>query len=188
MAGVYLSLNQGVTSVRKLYGRKARMVLRSRADEFRLALGSAAPASGVTAIDLAVSRSDRGSYYEDGNIVAICYERDDLPSEDKLVGDFLTMTDLYRALVDKYAAGVPIGEDDDNDDDANPPTNAAIEDASKRKLHARIERNRTLSRRAKKVHGYRCQACDIQLEDVYGGVAKSWCRRPATTCPSRRAR
>src|SRR2546428_621697 len=45
--------------------------------------------------------------------------------------------------------------------------------ASKRKLHARIERNRTLSRRAKKIHGYRCQACAKQLDEVYGVVAKN---------------
>lgn len=171
MLGVYLSLNQGVTNVRKLYGRKARSVLRSRAQEFRAALGTGAPRFDVVDIDLALPKSDTASYYEDGNIAAVYYDRANIPPDTQLVSDLLNVLGLYRLLVDKYAGALPLGEDE-TEDDEDPSGSTGDEDASKRKLHARIERNRTLARRAKKWHGYRCQSCDTQLDEVYGSIAK----------------
>ena len=100
------------------------------------------------------------------------YDGADIPPETQLVSDFLNVLSLYRLLVDKYAGTLPLGEDE-GEDDEDMPSATGDEDGSKRKLHARIERNRALARRAKRWHGYRCQACDTQLDDVYGPVAKN---------------
>ena len=100
----------------------------------------------------------------DGNIFAAYYEQGHIPPE--------TVTGSYRLLVDNYAGALPLGEEE-NDDDEAVPNAPGDEDGSKRRLHTRIERNSILARRAKKWHGYRCQACDRQLDELYGAIARN---------------
>jgi 5-methylcytosine-specific restriction protein A len=40
--------------------------------------------------------------------------------------------------------------------------------------HRKIERNRTAARQAKKFHGTRCQACDLDFTERYGGIGKGF--------------
>jgi 5-methylcytosine-specific restriction protein A len=37
-----------------------------------------------------------------------------------------------------------------------------------------IERNRTAAKQAKKFHGARCQACDLDFEECYGKIGKGF--------------
>lgn len=40
--------------------------------------------------------------------------------------------------------------------------------------HRKIERNRTAARQAKKFHGTRCQACDLEFAERYGMIGKDF--------------
>jgi 5-methylcytosine-specific restriction protein A len=41
-------------------------------------------------------------------------------------------------------------------------------------MHRRIERNRKAAREAKRHHGMRCQACDLEFEERYGELGKGF--------------
>ncbi len=47
-------------------------------------------------------------------------------------------------------------------------------EAVRYRWHRSAERSSDLAKKAKKHHGYRCQACGVLLEDVYGAVAKEY--------------
>jgi predicted HNH restriction endonuclease len=41
-------------------------------------------------------------------------------------------------------------------------------------FHRKIERNRTAAKQAKKFHGTRCQACDLDFAERYGAIGKGF--------------
>jgi len=41
-------------------------------------------------------------------------------------------------------------------------------------FHRKVERNPTAARQAKKFHGLRCQACDLDFEERYGEIGKGF--------------
>ena len=49
-----------------------------------------------------------------------------------------------------------------------------VEDASKFRLHKRIERNARLAAKVKKVQGCTCQVCGMNFEERYGSVGKDF--------------
>jgi len=101
-SGVYLSLNQGVTSIRKQYGSDSKHALRVRATDFLARLGKLAEGLHQGPIDLSVaSQSSLGAFYEHGAICSIYYPKAKLPLDDKLSSDLLRCLDLYLALVSR---------------------------------------------------------------------------------------
>lgn len=160
-AGIYLSLNQGVTDVREKYGSDAREALSIRSADYAAQLGDLTRGTTTGPIDLAAASSGLGAYYEVGNIAALYYESGSLPQDQELASDLERFIELYSTLVDKE---VTIQNDQTVEDDEED----LVEDLSSLRLHKRVERNRKLSRLAKEAHGFSCQACHFDFERHYG--------------------
>lgn len=168
-AGVYLSLNQGVTSIRKQYGSDAKHALRVRASDYLARLGKLSDGLLQGPIDLSVSsQSSLGAFYEHGAICSIYYSKATLPIDDELSVDLLRFLDLYLALVSREAR---LFEQVDSEDDEN---NLGEEDLRNLREHKRIERNNKLAARAKRLHGYKCKACGFDFEKNYGALGKGF--------------
>lgn len=168
-AGVYLSLNQGVTSIRAQYGADAKHALRVRATDFLARLGKLADGLLQGPIDLsATSMSSLGALYEQGAICSIYYENGYLPPDEKLSSDLLRFLDLYLALVSRETR---LFEQADAEEDEE---GLADEDLRNLREHKRIERNKKLAIRAKKIHGHKCKACGFDFEKNYGALGKGF--------------
>lgn len=167
-SGVYLSLNQGVTVAKNVYGSGAKEALRARAADFLARLGELPSSYVLGPIDLSTTSSvSLGAYYEQGSICAKLYDRDDIPADEKLEADLNEFVDLYFLLATKdLMQGSEALEDDEKD--------FGEEDLRTLREHKRIERNRKLAAEAKKVHGYTCQACSFNFEACYGEIGKGY--------------
>ncbi|SDJ77651.1 MrcB family domain-containing protein [Streptomyces indicus] len=96
MKTVSLSLNQGVTELREAFGAaKAEHRLREEAAAIREAFPSNSVADLENTIHLG-GRPGLPRAYEAGNILAIRYEIDALPSEESLKTDLQRMLQLYQ--------------------------------------------------------------------------------------------
>lgn len=171
MSGFYLSLNQGMTEAKKLYKSDAKTALLSRSANFRAMLGKAASPFQENTIDLRpTAPTNDTAFYEAGNICAKFYAKDQLPSEAVLAEDLATMAQLYSALSQAITAGEVSSTTVEEDE----PPQIAYEDATRFKLHKRIERNAKLAKDVKKHHGYSCQVCNLNFEALYGEVGKEY--------------
>jgi hypothetical protein len=113
---VYLSLNQGTADWDKSkndFKGKSVSVLKERADWARELLGREGllPRGWQLEIELHTKKSKRGKGYENGNVAAIGYARDSLPSDEKLMDDIL---DGVVALAAIYKA-----DEEHHDDERN---------------------------------------------------------------------
>lgn len=166
MTGVYLSLNQGVTSVKERYKVDSREVLKIRASDFRAQIGALPKEVHEINIDLRPSSpSNDSAYYEAGNICSRFYSSDSLPSESELLADLKQVLAIYRNLVDN---------DERAGDEEEISTSKGVEDLIKLRTHKRLERNARLARDAKKHHGYTCQACDFNFRTFYGSIGEDF--------------
>lgn len=50
----------------------------------------------------------------------------------------------------------------------------SIEEKRQLRLHYRVERNQRLARRAKEIHGYKCQVCGFVFEREYGQLGHNY--------------
>lgn len=167
-AGVYLSLNQGVTDLREKYGANAKQALNVRAADYVAQLSGATGDLHTGPIDLAAAHlSGLGAHYEVGNIAARYYEFGILPSDEQLEADLRRFIDLYSTLVDKEVTiqNEQTVEDDETD---------LVEDLRSLRLHKRVERNRKLAKLAKDAHGYKCQVCSFDFELHYGTLGREY--------------
>jgi 5-methylcytosine-specific restriction protein A len=57
---------------------------------------------------------------------------------------------------------------------ASSAAQATVIETRKYAFHRKIERNRTAAKQAKKFHGTRCQACDLDFEERYGKIGKGF--------------
>jgi 5-methylcytosine-specific restriction protein A len=75
------------------------------------------------------------------------------------------MLDLYSTLSYKenFSVGTIGAEDDEQD-------NTVIEDYAALRQHKRIERNPSIAKKVKKIHGFICQACGFNYEEFYSGI------------------
>lgn len=167
-SGVYLSLNQGITSARKQYGSEAKSALRVRAADFLARLGQQASGLITGELNLAASTSSNlSAFYEVGNICAVNYSRESLPKDNQLEEDLRRFITLYFALVSRESR---LFEKADAEEDE---VTLGEEDLRILREHKRVERNRKLAHRAKLAHGYICKACGFNFEEKYGG---NWTR------------
>lgn len=164
-SGVYLSLNQGVTSVKKRYGSEAKAALRVRAADFLARLGSQADGLEVGAIDLAATRSaGLGAYYQAGAICSKFYAKGAIPADDALAADLHQFINLYFLLASSEAQ---LFERADAEEDE-----AGLDEEDLRVLreHKRIDRNQKLAHNAKQALGYVCKACGFDFQSKYGAI------------------
>lgn len=168
-AGVYLSLNQGITSAKKQYGAETKAVLSVRSADFLARLGRAADGLYSGKLSLAVSRAaNLSAFYEVGNICSVYYPRGKLPAEEKLQQDMRKFVELYFLLVSREPQLFERADPEDDD------VGLGDEDLRKLREHKRIERNRGLAHKAKLHHGYACKACGFDFWARYGEIGRSF--------------
>lgn len=171
MTGLYLSLNQGMTEAKRLYKSDAKTALKSRAANFRAMLGKEIAEFPELSIDLRPSdQNNDTAFYEAGNICAKFYPLGSLPSEEQLRWDLTNMVELYEALVQ----GETNSEVSNTTVEGDEPPKMAYEDATRFRMHKRIERNASLAKAVKKHHGYSCQVCNTNFEARYGEIGKEY--------------
>ena len=158
MTGVYLSLNQGVTVVKEEYKRSAKKVLSARATDFRYKLNFA-PNDQIS-ISLNSTIHDT-KLYEQGNILAVYYDANNLPDEEILQNDLRRFLHYYQNLILVDSSG--------------PATSKSEEliESKQRRLHEMFDR-RGLSLKIKEKKGYKCEACNFNFEDKYGELGKKF--------------
>jgi 5-methylcytosine-specific restriction protein A len=168
-AGIYISLNQGVTTVRRAYGADAKEALRARAHDYFARLGPVEATVLTGPIDLGVGDSSSlGAFYEQGSIAAKFYERVSVPPDEVRAADLRAFLLLYQKLagVELTVTTTTTSEEDEE--------GLGDEDLTSLREHKRIERNRKLAQRAKQIHGYTCQACGLSFETFYGPIGKNY--------------
>ena len=170
MAGVYLSLNQAMTEQKNTHKADAKTVLSAKAHNYRAILGSSTGRFNDLAIDLAPSsKSNDTAFYEAGNIVSVYYHANQLPNDKVFDEDLNKVLELYDSLIHGESASEAEGQIEGDE-----PDNSSFEDATKLRIHKRIERNQKLAKTAKQYHGYTCQACGMNFEEVYGEIGKGY--------------
>jgi 5-methylcytosine-specific restriction enzyme A len=168
-SGIYLSLNQGVTSLKSQYGSEAKHALNVRANDFLARLGSKVSDLIQGPINLSVSKkSGLGALYEAGSICAFYYEKNKIPSDEILSSNLNRLLNLYLLLSStesRFYAQADAEEDEEN---------LLEENLIVLREHKRIERNKKLSLKAKAIHGYKCKACGFDFENRYGIIGRNF--------------
>jgi 5-methylcytosine-specific restriction protein A len=162
---VFLSLCQATTAVYDAVGgRKYEDVLRAQGASYAGLLGNqnlAGLAQGP--IDLGVdnkSRLTRG--YAAGSVVAIEYRQGAVPAEGTVSSDLMRMLSLYSALVERV-------DEVETADGGASATKVDQTESRRLRWHLRAEgRNRVAAIKAKKEHGYWCDVCEVDFENVLG--------------------
>ena len=166
MRGVYLSLNQAMTEAKERYRADAKTALRARAENFRAMLGSNIQPFGSQPIDLAPSSaSNDTAFYEAGNICSVFYPADQMPEDPVLVSHLMRVLDLYQTLIDSGAGD----EEADRDE-----IELFFEGDGRARVHLRVERNRKLTAKVKRLKGTRCEACDLDFLERYGELGRGF--------------
>jgi 5-methylcytosine-specific restriction enzyme A len=146
-SGVYLSLNQDAPIIRRTYGSAAKDALVTRAWDYIARLDQIDEPSIIGPIDLKVaSASSLGAFYEQGSICARYYKRGEIPNDEILGKDLRELLKLYLFLATKDLVPVSAGSEEDYEAGLN------AKDLTNPSEHKRIERNRKLAERAKKIH------------------------------------
>jgi len=159
MSGVYLSLNQGVTDVIENYKRDAKGVLKLRAEDFRAKLSFEA-SEFITKIDLK-SNTRNAKHYQAGNIIAKYYSKSNLPEPSILKSDINKFLEFYENLA--YS-----------DSSFSDHTESKHFETKQIRLHWRIERNTSLSKKVKNKKGYICEACGMNFKEKYGELGEKF--------------
>lgn len=163
-AGIYLSLNQGVTNLKDKYGKSVIDVLRVKASDFIAQFSYSHRGSIEGPIDLASTRKGSlGDLYQHGAIYSIYYKKGQLPEDSQLQDDLVSLAELYlKFVVNQSIPDGTIVEDDE--------TGLDIEDGTNIREHKRIERNQKLANKVKTIQGYVCSACGFAFKEKYGAI------------------
>lgn len=169
--GVYLSLNQGVTDVRKRYAVGFAEALRVGAQDIAARVGRYPTHFRPGPIDLAATKTlTKG--YELGNALAVYYPADALPNDETIQADLRTMVDLYHRAV--LSGGMAPVSTTDDDSDLPPEILELEEDLSAYREHKRVERDPKIARAVKRAKGYTCEVCDLNFEKLYGEIGRQF--------------
>jgi 5-methylcytosine-specific restriction protein A len=173
---VYLSMNQGMTTLKEDLGvATARDVMKIRSAIMLARVRPDVPNRFMDRqIDLQPAKvGSRLELYQAGHAFGPRYAADALPTDAELSLDLVGMLRIYALLRNRN------GYDELDLSDAAARTATApvahlLEEARTRTLHERIERNRRLSREAKKAHGYACVVCGFDFERHYGPIGRKY--------------
>jgi 5-methylcytosine-specific restriction enzyme A len=167
--GLYLSLNQGVTTVKKQYGAGAKKALRVRASDYLARIGIVADDLIRGPIELdSHSHPGLGTLYEQGAICSEYYQRGNIPDDTVLAADLRQFIDYYFSMVSRDSALFDRSLQEEDEE------NYEWEDLRFLRMHKQIERNRKLVSKVKSCLSFTCQACDLNFEDVYGSIGKGY--------------
>ena len=168
-SGIYLSLNQGVTTLKEQYGADAKKALRGRASDYLAPLGVIPEDLISGPIDLQVSsQSSLGALYEQGAICSKYYKQGAIPNDEVLAEDLNRFLDNYFNLVSRETVLFDQSQKEQDEVDLE------WEDLRILHVHKRIERNQRLAQKAKKLLGLTCQACGFNFEEIYGTTGKDY--------------
>ncbi len=168
-SGIYLTLNQGVTTVKNQYGSGATEALIVRGKDYLSRLGEIDKKYISGPIDLAVTSSSKlGLLYEVGTICSLYYDADAIPENNILEKDLKEMLDLYFLLTQKENQLFNSNEVEEDE------INLEYENLKKLRTHKRIERNNKLSKKVKKLKGYKCEVCNFNFQEIYGDIGKEF--------------
>ena len=168
-SGIYLSLNQGVTTVKEQYGTDARKALRVRASDYLARIGAVTDDLACGPIELKVhSQSGLGALYEQGAVCSKYNQRGDIPDDTTLAADLRKFIDYYFTLVSRESALFDRSQQEEDEGEYE------WEDLRLLRMHKRIERNRILVSKVKRCLGFTCQACGLNFENVYGSIGKGY--------------
>jgi 5-methylcytosine-specific restriction enzyme A len=103
--------------------------------------------------------------------MGVTYRLGAIPREDELRRDLEVIVQAYRTLT--FRGGLDVTPEP-VEGTASSTSNEQLTEARRYALHQRIERNARASALAKKHHGYRCQACDLDFEERYGEIGKGF--------------
>lgn len=170
---VHLSLNQGTMTVREEFGARSREILKDRADLMRKRVADFAAMLPVSAINLGSEERLPGDYVA-GHALGVSYALEALPDEATLRADLQTIVRAYKALTFRGGLDADVETQTEVADEFNLPASTTITETRKYAYHRKIERNRTAVRRAKKFHGTRCQACDLDFAERYGSIGNGF--------------
>jgi 5-methylcytosine-specific restriction protein A len=170
---VYLSLNQGTTAVREEFGVRTREILKDRANLMRKRIEEFAAALPVKVIELGSADRLPGDYVA-GHSLGVSYMLDALPNEASLRADLQTIVRAYRALTYRGGVDADIETQTDLVEEFGIPHSTSVIETRKYAYHRKIERNRIAARHAKKFHGTRCQACNLDFVERYGEIGKGF--------------
>ena len=170
---VHLSLTQGTTAVREEFAGKAREVLADRAEFMRKRVAEYGAMLPAHSIDLGSTARLPGDYVA-GHALGCSYALDALPAEAVLRTDLQNVVRAYRALTFRGGIEGDIEPQAELADEFKIPAQATIIETRKYAFHRKVERNPTAARQAKKFHGTRCQACDLDFEERYGEIGKGF--------------
>jgi 5-methylcytosine-specific restriction protein A len=124
------------------------------------------------AIDLDAPKAGSNlELYEAGHSFGVVYSATAPPSERDVRADLIAMLELYGLL--RNRGGMDELEIGPEPAEAATP-GGKLEEARRRRLHERVERNPTLARAAKDFHGYVCQVCNFDFGEAYGSLGKNY--------------
>jgi len=166
---VHLSLNQGTAAVMKEFGTTARQVLSERAAFIRERLPDFVLRLSTTQIALGSTARLSGDYAA-GHALGLTYSLDNLPDEQTLADDLRSALQAYRALT--FRGGLDTEPEKEVGGEFDPPQ--SLTELRQLRLHCRIERSVTAANAAKQHHGSRCQACDVDLGELYGRIGQGY--------------
>ena len=166
---VFLSLNQGTTSVEREFGRRRSIeILSHRAALMHERILDLAPKLGSEQVTLSSNRPMcRG--YEAGSAYAKAYSMDLLPDDEQLTRDLNAFCHAYLVL--QFRGGLaPSGGNGDSEQDR---VDEVIE-TRRYKFHRRIERSSHASKLAKKGREAICEVCAFNFAKFYGEVGDGY--------------
>lgn len=175
--GVFLSLNQGMAHLRQELGVEAKATLAHCAAIIRNRVSPDFQSRfNLNPIDLQPSGStSRLAFYEPGHAFGTHYRADAIPRNEDIVADIREMLRLYAlATVRGGAQELDTSGYAVADDVEQFLAGATLEEKRRLRLHFRVERRKRLSELAKGIHGYRCQICGFDFEEVYGDLGHQY--------------
>lgn len=163
MKGLYLCLSQGVTEISKIYKKDDKIVLVTRANDYRNRL--LYNEKDNIEIDLN-SNLSLPRLYEKGTILARYYDKANFPDNEVLKKDFADFLSYYKQLVYNDDTDFAIINSNSNEE--------LVEESKQRRLHEKFDRRGNSSLKVKKRKGYTCEACGLIMTRIYGILGKEF--------------
>jgi 5-methylcytosine-specific restriction protein A len=172
---VYLSLNQGTTSIRAEFGEQTHTILRERAQIIRTRLRDYITQHHFDTTPIALgSTKNLPKDYEAGHAMGRAYSLDSLPTEQSLRDDLLAIVQAYRALTFRGGLDTALDSELELTNAAGLSDSQKVVENRRYKFHKRIERNAKGAKLAKQVHGTVCQACCFDFSEYYGDLGQGF--------------
>ena len=169
MSGVFLSLNQGVTTFKEHYKSDPETALRQKANDYIAQLGFINNDFLMGYIDLEIdSKTSIGNLYQHGSIISKLYIKNNIPTEEILWNDLNHFLNIYNNLATKQS-NISFEYVKENDEEYY-----GNENLNKIRIHKVIERNQKLVKQVKGIHGYRCQACGFSFNNFYLNIGDNY--------------